>query len=95
MRTTSLARLLVALKVALIVGFMVPFWHRVYLISHRPTSPDPASGYVEGINQGRAVYFITRGEELTQNVMWDAFYILFAVTGVLILVTRRRRARET
>ncbi len=74
---------------------MVPFWHGVYLISHRPTSPDPAAGYVVELQQGRAVFFITRGEELAQNVMWGVFFVLFALTGAFMFANWLRRARGT
>ena len=95
MRAASLSRLLVALKVVVIVGFMAPFWHWVYLISHRPTSPDVASGYVEAVNQKGTPYFITRGEKLAQNVMWGILLSLWAVTLVVMLVDWYRRTRET
>jgi hypothetical protein len=57
-----------------------------YLAAQRPTSPDPAQGFIVGRNLNKQVVYLTQTEAILHVALWGIVFVY--MTGVLVYYWR-------
>ena len=80
--------IVVSLLAIAIVDFVVMFIHFYHLMDVSPSSPNPLTGQIYPLNNDDAIVYITRAQDLLQDLMFFAYPIIF-IGGFLLNVRWR------